>query len=101
MAVIAPLVAVAIAIPYAMTLTRVRRRGVRLALLIGVFVPMLTGDITRTFGLLVAIGPGGPIEWLTGLRSARQSVGNRHRHRPDSAARRGRRAAACGAADRS
>jgi putative spermidine/putrescine transport system permease protein len=68
MAVLAPLVAVAIAIPYALTLTRVRRRGLRLALLIGVFVPMLTGDITRTFGLLVTIGPGGPIEWLTGLR---------------------------------
>ncbi|MDG4663687.1 hypothetical protein [Mycobacterium sp. 236(2023)] len=65
MAVLAPLVAVAIAIPYALTLTRVRRRWLRLALLIGVFVPMLTGDITRTFGLLVAIGPGGPVEWLT------------------------------------
>ena len=66
MAVLAPLVAVAIAIPYALTLTRVRRRGLRLALLIGVFVPLLTGDITRTFGLLVTIGPGGPLEWLTG-----------------------------------
>jgi putative spermidine/putrescine transport system permease protein len=65
MALIAPLVAVAIAIPYALTLTRIRRRWLRLALLIGVFVPMLTGDITRTFGLLVAIGPGGPVEWLT------------------------------------
>lgn len=68
MAVLAPLVAVAIAIPYALTLTRVRRRWLRLALLIGVFVPLLTGDITRTFGLLVTIGPGGPLEWLTGLR---------------------------------
>ncbi|MCV7424515.1 ABC transporter permease subunit [Mycobacterium yunnanensis] len=67
MALIAPLVAVAIAIPYALTLTQVRRRGLRLALLIGVFVPMLTGDITRTFGLLVTIGPSGPLEWLTGL----------------------------------
>ena len=55
----------AIAIPYALTLTRVRRRWLRLALLIGVFVPLLTGDITRTFGLLVTIGPGGPLEWLT------------------------------------
>lgn len=67
MAVLAPLVAVALAIPYALTLTRVRRRGLRLALLIGVFVPLLTGDITRTFGLLVTIGPGGPLEWLTGI----------------------------------
>jgi putative spermidine/putrescine transport system permease protein len=68
MAVLAPCVAVALAIPYALTLTRVRRRWLRLALLIGVFVPLLTGDITRTFGLLVTIGPGGPLEWLTGLR---------------------------------
>jgi putative spermidine/putrescine transport system permease protein len=68
MAVLAPLVAVSIAIPYALTLTRVRRRWLRLALLIGVFVPLLTGDITRTFGLLVTIGPGGPLEWLTGVR---------------------------------
>lgn len=66
MAVIAPLVAVAIGIAYAMTLTRFRRRWLRLALLIAVFVPMLTGDITRTFGMLVTIGPGGPVEWLTG-----------------------------------
>jgi putative spermidine/putrescine transport system permease protein len=65
MAILAPLVAVTIAIPYALTLTRLRRRWLRLALLIGVFVPMLTGDITRTFGLLVTIGPGGPVEWLT------------------------------------
>jgi putative spermidine/putrescine transport system permease protein len=68
MAVLAPLVAVSIAIPYALTLTRVRRRWLRLALLIGVFVPLLTGDITRTFGLLVTIGRGGPLEWLTGAR---------------------------------
>jgi putative spermidine/putrescine transport system permease protein len=68
MAVIAPLVAVAIGIAYAMTLTGIRRRWLRLALLIGVFVPMLTGDITRTFGMLVTIGPGGPVEWLTGGR---------------------------------
>lgn len=67
MAVLAPLVAVAIGIAYAMTLTRIRRRWLRLALLIGVFVPLLTGDITRTFGMLVTIGPGGPVEWLTGL----------------------------------
>ncbi|MEH3140986.1 MAG: hypothetical protein PGN37_12555 [Mycobacterium kyogaense] len=66
MAVLVPMVAIAIAIPYALTLTRIRLRWLRLALLIGVFVPMLTGDITRTFGLLVTIGPGGPVEWLTG-----------------------------------
>lgn len=67
MAVLVPAVAIAIAIPYALTLTRIQHRGLRLALLIGVFIPMLTGDITRTFGLLVTIGPGGPVEWLTGV----------------------------------
>lgn len=66
MAVLAPIVAITIGIPYAITLTRVRRRWLRLTLLIGVFVPLLTGDITRTFGLLVTIGPGGPLDWLTG-----------------------------------
>ncbi|MFB1295723.1 ABC transporter permease [Mycobacterium sp. pW049] len=66
MAVLVPMVAIAIAIPYTLTLSRIRLRWLRLALLIGVFIPMLTGDITRTFGLLVTIGPGGPIEWLTG-----------------------------------
>lgn len=65
MAVLAPLVAVAIAIPYSMTMVRCRQRWLRLVLLIGVFIPMLTGDITRTYGLLVTIGPGGPLDWLT------------------------------------
>jgi putative spermidine/putrescine transport system permease protein len=64
-AVITPIVAVAIGVPYAMTLTRCKRRWVRLLLLIGVFVPLLTGDITRTYGLLVAIGPNGPLDWIT------------------------------------
>ncbi|GFG48612.1 hypothetical protein CQY20_10185 [Mycolicibacterium agri] len=68
MAVIAPMVAIVIAIPYVITLVRIRRRWLRLALLIGVFVPLLTGDITRTFGMLVMIGPGGPLEWLTAGR---------------------------------
>lgn len=75
MAVIAPAVAITIAIPYALTLTRIRRRWLRLALLIGVFVPMLTGDITRTFGMLVTIGPGGPVEWLTSAHLVGSLVG--------------------------
>jgi putative spermidine/putrescine transport system permease protein len=75
MAVIAPAVAIAIAIPYALTLTRIRRRWLRLALLIAVFVPMLTGDITRTFGMLVTIGPGGPVEWLTSVHLVGSLVG--------------------------
>lgn len=65
-AVATPLVAVVIAVPYVLTMARCRRRSMRLALLIGAFVPLLTGDITRTYGLLVTIGPGGPVDWLTG-----------------------------------
>jgi putative spermidine/putrescine transport system permease protein len=61
MAVVTPLVTLALAVPYALTLTRSRRRWVRLLLLIGMFVPMLTGDITRTYGLLVTLGPNGPL----------------------------------------
>ncbi|MFC7671464.1 ABC transporter permease [Mycolicibacterium sp. GCM10028919] len=75
MAVIAPSVAVMIGVAYAMNMTRIRRRWLRLTLLIGVFVPMLTGDITRTFGMLVTIGPGGPVEGLTGLNLVGSSWG--------------------------
>jgi ABC-type spermidine/putrescine transport system permease subunit I len=46
-------------------MTRSARRWVRLALLIGMFVPLLTGDVTRTYGLLVTIGTGGPLEWVS------------------------------------
>jgi putative spermidine/putrescine transport system permease protein len=38
---------------------------VRLVLLIVMFVPMLTGDITRTYGLLVTLGANGPVAWVT------------------------------------
>lgn len=66
MAVITPVVAVILGVPYALTMTRSRHRWVRLVLLIGMFVPLLTGDITRTYGLLVTIGPNGPLDWVTG-----------------------------------
>jgi ABC-type spermidine/putrescine transport system permease subunit I len=65
MAVVTPIVAVAIGVPYTLTMTRSARRWVRLALLIGMFVPLLTGDVTRTYGLLVTIGTGGPLEWVS------------------------------------
>jgi ABC-type spermidine/putrescine transport system permease subunit I len=65
MAVLLPVAAIAIGVPYAMTMTRCPRRWMRLALLIGLFVPLLTGDITRTYGLLTVLGPGGPVEWVT------------------------------------
>lgn len=75
MAVLAPAAAIALAIPYALTLTRIRRRWLRLTLLIAVFIPLLTGDITRTFGMLVTIGPGGPLEWLTSVHLVGSLIG--------------------------
>jgi putative spermidine/putrescine transport system permease protein len=62
---ITPLVAVALAVPVALTLARSRSRALRLVLLVGMFVPILTGDITRTYGWLVTLGPNGPIDWLS------------------------------------
>lgn len=64
MALITPIIAVAIGVPYAITMTRCTRRWLRLLLLIGLFVPLLTGDITRTYGLIAALGPGSPVEWI-------------------------------------
>jgi putative spermidine/putrescine transport system permease protein len=63
MAVILPIAAVAIGIPYATTMVRSSRRWLRLLLLVGLFIPLLTGDVTRTYGLLAVLGPGGPVEW--------------------------------------
>jgi putative spermidine/putrescine transport system permease protein len=65
MAVITPIAAVAVGLPYALVMTRSKRRWLRLILLIAMFVPILTGDITRTYGLLVTIGPNGPLNWVT------------------------------------
>jgi len=57
-------VAVTLALPVALVITRSKSRLFRLALLIVTFVPWLTGDITRTFGWLVVLGPRGPLVWL-------------------------------------
>jgi ABC-type spermidine/putrescine transport system permease subunit I len=65
MAVVMPIVAIAVGVPYAITMTRCPRRWIRLLLLIGLFVPLLTGDITRTYGLLAVLGPDGPMDWIT------------------------------------
>lgn len=64
-AAIAPILAVGIGLAYAMALVRVRNRTIRLAMLVAIFVPLLTGDITRTYGILVALGPNGPVTWAS------------------------------------
>jgi putative spermidine/putrescine transport system permease protein len=59
--------AVLLALPYSIVMARSRRRWMRLGLMVVLFVPYLTGDITRTFGWLAVLGPRGPITWLCDL----------------------------------
>jgi ABC-type spermidine/putrescine transport system permease subunit I len=64
MACITAVVAVLLAIPFSLVLARSRSRALQLALMIVLFVPYLTGDITRTFGWLASLGPHGPLVWI-------------------------------------
>jgi putative spermidine/putrescine transport system permease protein len=57
-------IAVVLAIPFGLVMARSRSRLFRLALMVVIFVPYLTGDITRTFGWLAVLGPNGPIAWI-------------------------------------
>jgi putative spermidine/putrescine transport system permease protein len=57
-------IAVLLALPYSIVMARSRRRWLRLTLMIVLFVPYLTGDITRTFGWLAVLGPRGPVAWV-------------------------------------
>lgn len=67
MAALTAVVTVAFSIPFTLVLGRIRSRGLRLVLLIALFTPFLTGDVTRTFGWIVALGPHGPIHGLLHL----------------------------------
>jgi putative spermidine/putrescine transport system permease protein len=67
MAAITAVVTVLLSVPFTMVLGRIRSRGWRLVLLIAMFTPFLTGDVTRTFGWIVALGPHGPIHGLLHL----------------------------------
>lgn len=64
MSVVTTLVTLALAVPFAVTMARTPRRWLRLALLIVAFLPILTGDITRTYGWLVVLDSNGPIAWV-------------------------------------
>jgi ABC-type spermidine/putrescine transport system permease subunit I len=59
-------IALALALPFSISMARARSRTTRLALMVIIFVPYLTGDITRTFGWLATLGPQGPLMWITG-----------------------------------
>ena len=66
MSAVTALITVMLSIPFTIVLARIRSRGWRLVLLIAIFTPFLTGDITRTFGWIVALGPSGPWHGLFG-----------------------------------
>jgi putative spermidine/putrescine transport system permease protein len=63
MATVTALIAVALAIPFSLVMANVSNRTLRLALMVVIFIPFLTGDITRTFGWLALLGPQGPLVW--------------------------------------
>lgn len=72
---VASVVAVTCALPFAYTMARTSSSLVRLLLLVAVFFPFLTGDITRVYAWLVILGREGPISWvLTSLGFARLDV---------------------------
>ncbi len=67
MASVTALIAVALALPFALTVANVSNRMLRLVLMVVLFIPFLTGDIPRTFGWLAALGSEGPLAWACGL----------------------------------
>lgn len=64
MSVVTTLVTLALAVPFAVTMARTPRRWLRLGLLVVAFLPILTGDITRTYGWLVVLDNNGPLAWI-------------------------------------
>ena len=64
MAALTAVVSVALALPFSLALARAKSRTKRLTLMLIIFVPYLTGDITRTFGWLATLGPNGPAAWI-------------------------------------
>lgn len=67
MAALTAVITLLLSIPFTLVLARIRSRAWRLVLLIAMFIPFLTGDVTRTFGWIVALGPHGPVHGLLHL----------------------------------
>jgi putative spermidine/putrescine transport system permease protein len=67
MALVTTAIAVALAVPTAYVMTRLRSRALRLLMLVAIFMPILTGDIARAYGWLVLLGREGYVPWLTDL----------------------------------
>lgn len=64
MATLTAVISVSLAVPFSLVMARVASRTLRLALMVVIFIPYLTGDITRTFGWLAVLGPHGPLVWF-------------------------------------
>lgn len=64
MAAITSVFTLALAVPFAVTMAHTQRRWLKLTLLVVAFLPILTGDITRTYGWLVVLGANGPVAWI-------------------------------------
>lgn len=64
MAAITTVIAIAVALPVAYVMSRVRSRALRLLILVVIFMPILTGDIARAYGWLVLLGREGMIPWV-------------------------------------
>ena len=63
MAILTAAISVALALPFSLVVARAAHRSTRLLLMLIIFIPYLTGDITRTFGWLATLGPNGPVAW--------------------------------------
>jgi putative spermidine/putrescine transport system permease protein len=64
MALVTTIATLALAAPFAVTMAHTARRWLKLTLLVVAFLPILTGDITRTYGWLVVLGANGPVAWI-------------------------------------
>jgi putative spermidine/putrescine transport system permease protein len=73
MSLVCSIATLALALPLSFFMAGLRRAAVRRVIVVLLFVPVLTGDITRTFAWLVTFAPTGPFESIVravGLPSA-------------------------------
>lgn len=62
MSLVCSIMTLALALPLSFYMAGLRRAAVRRVIVVLLFVPVLTGDITRTFAWLVTFAPTGPFE---------------------------------------
>jgi putative spermidine/putrescine transport system permease protein len=62
MSLLCSVLTVALALPLSVYMAKMRRAAMRRSMVVLLFIPVLTGDITRTFAWLVSFSPTGPFE---------------------------------------